>query len=157
MTALTLEQASRIIDGALQRALELELNPMTVAVLDSGGHLVAFKRQDRSGILRPDIAYGKAWGALGMSAGGQALAQRALAAPAFYTALASASHGRVIPVAGGVLVLNGEGEIIGAVGVSGDLPDNDELCAVHGIEGSGLVAATGEIRRHAQHAELPAG
>ena len=146
MTALRLEQASRIVDGALKRAAELQFKPMTVAVLDSGGHLVAFKRQDRSGILRPDIAYGKAWGALGMGAGGRSLAQRAAAAPAFYTALVGVSQGRIIPVAGGVLVLDSNAEVLGAVGVSGDLPDNDETCAVYGIEHVGLVACVGEIQ-----------
>jgi uncharacterized protein GlcG (DUF336 family) len=148
MTALTLEQAACIVDRALERAAELKLKPMSVAVLDGGGHLVAFKRQDRSGILRPNIAYGKAWGALGMGAGGRALAQRAQAAPAFFTALAGASYGRVIPVAGGVLVLDPNRDIIGAVGVSGDLPDNDENCAVYGIERAGLAAGTGEIDPH---------
>lgn len=145
MTTLSLEAASRIVDGALQRAVELKLKPMTVAVLDAGGHLVAFKRQDQSGILRPDIALGKAWGTLGMGAGGRALAQRAAAAPAFYAALVGASQGRVIPVAGGVLVLDTNREILGAVGVSGDLPDRDESCAIHGIELAGLLAGVGEI------------
>lgn len=145
MTTLTLEAASRIVDGALNRAGELGLKPMTVAVLDSGGHLVAFKRQDRSGILRPDIALGKAWGVLGMGVGGRALAQRAAHAPAFYAALVGASQGRVIPVAGGVLILDANKEILGAVGVSGDLPDNDESCAIHGIELAGLVPGVGEI------------
>ena len=146
MTTLSLEAASRIVDGALQRAEELKLKPMTVAVLDAGGHLIAFKRQDHSGILRPDIALGKAWGTLGMGAGGRALAQRATAAPAFYAALVGASQGRVIPVAGGVLILDTNREILGAVGVSGDVPDNDESCAVYGIELAGLLAGVGEIR-----------
>jgi uncharacterized protein GlcG (DUF336 family) len=145
MTTLTLEAASRIVDGALNRAVELGLKPMTVAVLDSGGHLVALKRQDRSGILRPDIALGKAWGVLGMGVGGRVLAQRAAHAPAFYAALVGASQGRVIPVAGGVLILDANKEILGAVGVSGDLPDNDESCAIHGIELAGLVPGVGEI------------
>jgi len=145
MTTLGLGEASRIVDGALNRATELALKPMTVAVLDCGGHLVAFKRQDRSGILRPDIAVGKAWGTLGMGAGGRSLAQRAAAAPAFYAALVGASQGRVIPVAGGVLVLDTNKEILGAVGVSGDLPDSDESCAIYGIEQAGLVAGTGEV------------
>ena len=146
MTTLRLEAASRIVEGALKRATELALKPMTVAVLDGGGHLVALKRQDHSGILRPDIAVGKAWGTLGMGAGGRSLALRAAAAPAFYAALAGASQGRVIPVAGGVLVLDTDREILGAVGVSGDIPDNDESCAIYGIEQAGLVAGTGEIR-----------
>jgi uncharacterized protein GlcG (DUF336 family) len=146
MTTLRLEAASRIVEGALKRAAELALKPMTVAVLDGGGHLIAFKRQDHSGILRPDIAVGKAWGTLGMGAGGRSLALRAAAAPAFYAALVGASQGRVIPVAGGVLVLDADREILGAVGVSGDIPDNDESCAIYGIEQAGLVAGTGEIR-----------
>jgi uncharacterized protein GlcG (DUF336 family) len=146
MTTLRLEAASRIVEGALKRAAELALKPMTVAVLDGGGHLIAFKRQDHSGILRPDIAVGKAWGTLGMGAGGRSLALRAAAAPAFYAALVGASQGRVIPVAGGVLVLDTDREILGAVGVSGDIPDNDESCAIYGIEQAGLVAGTGEIR-----------
>ena len=100
MTSLSLQQAEDIVDAGLDRARELGLKPLTIAVLDAGGHLVAFKRQDRSGILRPDIAQGKAWGALGMGLGGRALAQRAETAPAFFTALASVSHGRVVPVPG---------------------------------------------------------
>lgn len=148
MMALTLEQASVIVEGALKRAAEIGRRPMTVAVLDAGGYLVAFKRQNGSGILRPDIAHGKAWGALGMGVGSRALAERALTAPGFFTALASASHGRVIPVPGGVLVLDGRREIAGAVGVSGDLPDIDESCAIYGIEQAGLTAAAGEVTPH---------
>ena len=143
MTYLSLHQAEGIVDAGLDRARELGLKPLTIAVLDAGGHLVAFKRQDRSGILRPDIAQGKAWGALGMGLGGRALAQRAELAPAFFTSLASVSHGRIIPVPGGVLIRTADGDIVGAVGISGDLPDNDEACAVFGIERVGLVADGG--------------
>jgi uncharacterized protein GlcG (DUF336 family) len=143
MSQLNLELATRMIDGALEHAAGLKLHPLTVAVLDAGGHLVAFKRQDRSGILRPDIAQGKAWGALGMGAGGRSLSARAEKAPAFFTALASASHGRVIPVPGGVLVRTPDGEIVGAVGISGDQPAADEACAIHGIEMAHLVADPG--------------
>jgi uncharacterized protein GlcG (DUF336 family) len=142
MTNLSLHQAEGIVDAGLERARELGLKPLTIAVLDAGGHLVAFKRQDRSGILRPDIAQGKAWGALGMGLGGRALAQRAEMAPAFFTSLASVSHGRMVPVPGGVLI-RADGDIVGAVGISGDYPDNDEACAVFGIERVGLVADTG--------------
>lgn len=135
---LDLAAASRIVDAALAQARELKLKPITVAVLDAGGHLVAFKREDRSGILRPEIAIGKAWGALGMGCGSRQLAERAASHPQFLTALAAASGGRVFPAAGGVLVRDGEGRILGAVGVSGDLPDQDEACAVCGIEAAGL-------------------
>jgi uncharacterized protein GlcG (DUF336 family) len=143
MTYLSLHQAEDIVDAGLDRARELGLKPQTIAVLDAGGHLVAFKRHDKSGILRPDIAQGKAWGALGMGLGGRALAQRAEMAPAFFTSLASVSHGRIIPVPGGVLIRTADGDIVGAVGISGDLPDNDEACAVFGIERVGLVADGG--------------
>ena len=143
MTVLTLEQASQIVDAGLARAAELKFRPMTLAVLDAGGHLVAFKRQDRSGILRPEIAQGKAWGALGMGHGGRDLARRAIEAPAFYAAIAATSQGRVIPVGGGVLIRDADGDIIGAVGASGDHPDNDEACAVYGVEQIGLVADGG--------------
>ncbi|MEA3135522.1 MAG: hypothetical protein QOG17_3368 [Gammaproteobacteria bacterium] len=148
MTYLSLHQAEGIVDAGLDRARELGLKPLTIAVLDAGGHLVAFKRQDKSGILRPDIAQGKAWGALGMGLGGRALAQRAEMAPAFFTALASVSHGRIVPVPGGVLIRAADGDIVGAVGISGDHPDNDEACAVFGIERVGLVADGGVAEGH---------
>nr|WP_299853474.1 heme-binding protein [Sphingomonas bacterium] len=135
---LTLEQAARVVDAALEHADALRLNPLTVAVLDAGGHLLAFKRQDGAGILRPEIAIGKAWGTLGMGLGGRALAKRSEMAPAFYTALVGASGGRVIPVPGGVLIRGSAGDIVGAVGISGDMPDKDEACAVFGIEQAGL-------------------
>jgi uncharacterized protein GlcG (DUF336 family) len=144
MTQLTLEQAARIVDAALDHAATLKLHPLTVAVLDAGGHLVAFKRQDRSGILRPDIAQGKAWGALGMGLGGRSLRERSERAPAFFTALASVSQGRMVPVPGGVLIRSVEGDIVGAVGISGDHPDHDEACAVHAIALAQLVADPGE-------------
>jgi uncharacterized protein GlcG (DUF336 family) len=144
MNRISLDQATRIIDAALAHAGRLKLKPLSIAVLDAGGHLVAFKRQDGSAILRPQIAHGKAWGALGMGLGGRALAARAQKAPSFFTALASASDGRLIPGTGGVLIRSSQGEIIGAVGVSGDLPDHDEACAVRGIEEAGLAADPGE-------------
>jgi uncharacterized protein GlcG (DUF336 family) len=139
---ITLAQASIVVDAALSKARELECSPLAVAVADAGGHLVAFKREDRAGILRFDIAYGKAWGALGMGFGTRELAGRAASNPAFLTALAAASGGRIIPSPGGVLVLDGL-EVIGAVGVSGDTGDRDEECALAGIIAAGLAGQTG--------------
>ncbi len=139
---LTLDQASTIVDAALAKGRERGYQPLTVAVLDAGGHLVAFKRADDSGILRPQIAVGKAWGALGMGLSSRVLAERAQAMPAFFTALASASGGRMVPVPGGVLVRS-EGRIVGAVGISGDVSDADEECAVAGVEAAGLTPDTG--------------
>src|SRR5216117_3643873 len=103
---LTLAQASTIVDVALKKGRETNCAPLTVAVLDAGGHLVAFKREDRSGILRFDIAFGKAWGALGMGFGTRELAERSQKMPGFFAALSVASQGRLIPVPGGVLIKN---------------------------------------------------
>ncbi len=140
MTKLTLEQASGIIDAALARGAELGLSPLTVAVLDDGGHLIAFKRQDKSSIMRYEIASGKAWGALGMGRSSRDLAQLAEQRPMFVSALAAASAGRLVPVPGGVLVRDADSAVIGAVGISGDTSDNDEDCAIAGIKAVGLTA-----------------
>ena len=146
MATLSLDQASTILDAALAKAREMALAPMTVVVLDAGGHPVALKREDGSGILRVEIATGKAWGSLGIGSGSRVLADRVASGPAgaaFVAAAAAASGGRLIPVAGGVLIRGPEGEIVGAVGVSGDLSDKDETCAVAGIAAAGLKADTG--------------
>lgn len=135
---LTLAQASTIVDVALKTGRDAKFAPLTVAVLDAGGHLVAFKREDKSGILRFDIAFGKAWGALGMGFGSRTLAGRAPKQPAFFTALAAVSGGRLVPGAGGVLIRDDAGDVIGAVGISGDTSDNDEKCAIAGIEAAKL-------------------
>lgn len=140
MQIFSLNQASAIVDAALAYAREQACHPMTVAVLDAGGHLLALKREDGSGILRPQIAEAKAWGALGMGHGGRALAERATIAPAFYAALTDISGGRIAPVPGGVLVRDAQGHVVGAVGISGDHPDKDEACAMHGIGSVGLQA-----------------
>ncbi len=143
MASLTLAQASTIVDVALQKGRATNSAPLVAAVLDAGGHLVAFKREDKVGIMRFDIAYGKAWGALGMGFGSRQLAVRAATNPVFFSALAVASGGRFVPVPGGVLIRDAAGEIIGAVGVSGDVSDRDEECALAGIEAAGLKADPG--------------
>jgi uncharacterized protein GlcG (DUF336 family) len=143
MSMINLEQASIVVDVALRKGRELNCAPLTVAVLDVGGHLVAFKREDKSGLLRFDIAFAKAWGALGMGFGSRALAARAAKVPMFFTALAAVSGGRMVPVPGGVLIRNAAGDIIGAVGISGDTSDRDEMCAIAGIEAAGLRADPG--------------
>ena len=139
---MTLDIASRIADGVLAKRKEIGLKPLTVAVLDAGGHLVAFKREDSPAILRFDIAFGKAWGSLGMGVGSRELLARVQSVPHFIAAAQVASGGRLVPVPGGVLIRDEQG-VIGAVGVSGDTSDNDELCAVHAIEAVGLKAQTG--------------
>jgi uncharacterized protein GlcG (DUF336 family) len=141
--SVTLAQASTIVDAALAKGRETNSAPLTVAVLDAGGHLVAFKREDKSGLLRFDIAFGKAWGALGMGFGSRTLFERANATPQFFTMLAAASGGRIVTNPGGVLIRNSHGDVIGAVGISGDTSDRDEACAMAGIEAAGLKGDPG--------------
>ena len=140
MPKITLTQADAIIDAALQRGAETDCDPLSVAVLDDGGHLVAFRRQDNSGILRFEVATGKAYGALGMGRSSRALGGVAEQRPNFIQAVVSASGGRMVPVPGGVLVRDGAGSLLGAVGISGDTSDADEDCALAGIAAAGLVA-----------------
>jgi uncharacterized protein GlcG (DUF336 family) len=141
--SITLAQASVIVDAAIKKGRDTNCAPLSVAVLDAGGHLVAFKREDKSGILRFDVAFGKAWGALGMGFGSRTLFERANATPQFFTMLAAASQGRIVTNPGGVLIRNAGGDVIGAVGISGDTSDKDEVCAVAGVEAAGLKADPG--------------
>lgn len=134
---VTLEQATMIIDRALAKAREMNIRPLCVAVLDDGGNLKALKREDRASILRPQIAIGKAWGAIGMGESSRSLADRLKERPAFLGALSDMSGGKVVPVAGGVLIMDGN-VIIGAAGASGGTADEDETCVVAGIEAAGL-------------------
>jgi uncharacterized protein GlcG (DUF336 family) len=140
---ITLEQAQTIVDRALAHGQANDLNPLTVAVLDPGGAVVALARQDGSGNLRPDIAIAKAWGVLGLGMTNRAIAARAADSPEFFTSIAALAGGRILSVPGGVFVRDGDGGLLGAVGVSGDLSLNDEAAAVAGIEAAGLVAQTG--------------
>jgi uncharacterized protein GlcG (DUF336 family) len=140
--SIMLAKASVIVDAALKKGREIGCAPLTVVVVDAGGHIVAVKREDGAGILRFEIAYGKAWGSLGMGFGSRELAGRAANAPAFLTALAAASGGRVVPSPGGVLILD-DGKVIGAVGISGDSGDRDEECALAGIAAAGLAGKGG--------------
>jgi len=144
MDDLTLDTASLIVDKALEKRREMGFVPLTVAVLDAGGQLKVLKREDGSSLLRPEIAIGKAWGALGMGFGGRELARRASNNPVFFGALSDMSGGRMVPNPGAVLIRSDSGEILGAVGISGDKAGNDEICAVYGIEAAGLTADTGD-------------
>jgi uncharacterized protein GlcG (DUF336 family) len=143
---ITLQQATTIVEAALRKGRETGCAPLAVAVLDDGGHLKAFAREDGAGIIRPQIAVGKAWGALGMGFGSRALARRVAEQPqqqSFFVALNAMSEGRVVPAPGGVLIRDAAGAVIGAVGISGDVSDKDEACAVAGIAAAHLVGDTG--------------
>ncbi len=139
---LTLDKANLIADRTLAKARDAKYRPMCVAVLDDGGCLKVLKREDGASILRPDIAIGKAWGAVGMGESSRSLSERLKERPAFLGALSVMSQGKVVPVAGGVLIMDGadRNEILGAVGVSGGTAEEDEACAIDGIEAAGFVA-----------------
>lgn len=140
---LTLDQASTILRAALAEGTSRALAPLCVVVLDAGGHALALLRDERASNMRPEIATAKAAGCLGMGFGGRELAKRAQAAPGFYAAIGGLFAKGIVPVPGGVLIRDGEGRLLGAVGISGDTSDNDELCALAGIAAAGLVADTG--------------
>lgn len=145
-TPLPLATADQIIERALTIGREVGMLPLTVAVLDVGGNLIAFKREDGSGVLRGDVAIGKAWGALGMGVSSRHLRNRLADRPAFQGALAAASDGRFVPVPGGVLIVDSNREVVGAVGISGDTSDKDEYAAIGAVQAAGL----------ATHPETPA-
>lgn len=136
---LSLSNASDIVDAALRWARELKLRPVTVTVFDPGGHPLVIKREDGSGILRPQIAPAKAWGCLGTGRGGAPANRDA----AFIAALAVISDGRIAASRGSVLIRDAQGDLLDAVGVSGDRSENDEACAIAGIQHDGLAADAG--------------
>jgi len=136
---IILEMANAIIARAFEKGAEKKMKPLSVAVLDAGGHVIAFQRQDGASNLRFKMAHGKAYGALSLGIGSRAIYERAQAQHYFVNAVNAIAGGDLIPVPGGVLARNSKGDIIGAVGVTGDTSDNDEACAVAGIKSLGLV------------------
>ena len=139
---LSLETAQKIIEVTIAKGHELGIKPLTVAVLDAGGHLKALAREDGTSTLRPDIAEGKATGAIALGIGSRAIFNRAQEQPYFIQAMNGLTNGSLVPVPGGVLIRDNS-RIIGAVGVTGDSSDNDEICAIAGIEAAGLQADAG--------------
>lgn len=140
---LTLADAKRIIDQTLSAQAENGFKPMAVVVLGSAGTIKASESQDGTSLLRPKVAHGKAYGAIAIGLGSRALFERAKKEPFFIDAVNSLCDGALVPVPGGVLIRNSNGDLVGAVGVTGDTSDNDELCAVAGIEAAGFSADTG--------------
>lgn len=144
---LPLEQARTMIRETLAEGHRRGLQPLTVVVLDAGGHIVSLDREDGSGIRRMEVARGKAGAALGIGIGSGVVGERNQGRDAFLASVATASNGEFVPVPGGVLVLDDAQRIVGAVGVSGDASPEDQACAVAGIEaagyGAGLDAAGG--------------
>jgi uncharacterized protein GlcG (DUF336 family) len=145
--SVTLAQASSIVDATLKKARELKQMPQTIVVLDTGGHVVCAKREDGSGIIRFEVAIGRAFGALGMGWGSRTMMERAAQNPNFLTAIVAASGGRMVPNPAGVLIRNADNHILGTVGISGDTGDSDEIIALAGIEAAGLKADAGGAKK----------
>lgn len=135
---LTLEQAQHIIQVALTTSHELGYKPMGVAVVDAGGHLKAFAREDGASMFRFEIAQAKAWGAVGMGVSSRVLGARAKENPNFFVSLAATASGRFLPQTGAVLIKDAAGQILGAVGASGGSGDEDERICMAGVEAAGL-------------------
>ncbi|MEM1300502.1 MAG: heme-binding protein [Pseudomonadota bacterium] len=143
MAEITLRRARSIIKNALAKGRNAEMKPLAVIVLDAGGNIKAFEREDGASNYRFQVAHGKAHGAVGMGLGSRALFNRAEQQPYFVTAVGTLEGTSVVPVPGGVLVRDKKGALLGAVGISGDNSDNDELAAIAGIEAAGFVADPG--------------
>ena len=140
--SIGLETAKSITAGVRAAGKDHGLKPLTVVVLDAGGHVISVEREDGASNNRFEIAYGKAYGALALGMGSRSLMARAEQQPYFITSAAAAVGGKLVPVPGGVLVKDAAGTVIGCVGVSGDTSDNDELAAISGIESVSLVPQT---------------
>src|ERR1700690_159104 len=142
MTELTLDIARKILDAALAKAVEKKIKPLVITVLDARGAGRVTAAQDGTSLMRAEIAHGKAYGALALGMGSRALFQRAQEQAYFVSAVNTLAQGRLVPVPGGVLIQSG-GALLGAVGVSGDTSDNDEIGGIAGIEAAGLKANPG--------------
>ena len=145
MSELTLDIARKILDAALAKAVEKKIKPLVITVLDARGAVKVTAAQDGTSLMRAEIAHGKAYGALALGMGSRALFQRAQEQAYFVSAINTMAKGQLVPVPGGVLIQK-DGALLGAVGVSGDTSDNDEICAIAGIEAAGLKANPAQRR-----------
>ncbi len=140
MKPLSLEKANIIINTATQKARQLNMAPITIVVLDEAGHMKAMQREDGATMIRQQIATAKAWGAVSMGISSRSLASVAEKRPDFMNALIGITDGKIMPVPGGVLIRDTKNNVLGAVGISGDVSDQDERCAIAGIEAVGFIA-----------------
>ena len=144
MHRLTLAQANALIEAAFAKGAELGLKPLTAAVLDPGGYLIAAQRQDTCSNIRVKLAQGKAAGALALGMSSRAIGKMAEERPHFIASISGMGEGGMVPAGGGVIIADGAdeqgGTILGAIGVTGDTSDNDEACALAAIESAGLRA-----------------
>jgi uncharacterized protein GlcG (DUF336 family) len=140
MSPVGLDFANKIIIAALTKGRELGLRPLSVAVLDPGGHLIAFQRSDGTSTLRPQIAIAKAAGALALGISSRKISELAAERPTFFGSVCGLSEKGMVPAAGGLLIADADGTLLGAVGVTGDHSDQDEICAIAGLQACGLRA-----------------
>jgi len=140
MSKLTLKQANTIVEKAFAKAREMKIKPLGVVVLDESGNIVSAQREDGASMFRLDVAKGKAWAAVAMSASSRALGKRAKDNPNFFVALAATAGGKFLPQTGAALIKDKDGATIGSAGASGGTGDEDEACCVTGIEAAGLTA-----------------
>jgi uncharacterized protein GlcG (DUF336 family) len=138
MSVLTLEQANRIIAAVLKRGAELDCRPLSVIVVEAGCKVKAFQKEDGSSMVRFEMAFGKAYAALAMGRSSKLVKVRAEEKPIFMRYLQSATGDQIFPEGGGLQIRNEDGEVIGAVGVTGDTEDRDEELAAYGIRAAGL-------------------
>ena len=138
MSALTLEQANRIIAAVLKRGAEVDCRPLSVIVVEPGCKVKAFQKEDGSSMIRFEMAFGKAYAALAMGRSSKLVKVRAEEKPMFMRYLQSATGDQIFPEGGGLQIRNAAGEVIGAVGVTGDTEDRDEELAAYGIRTAGL-------------------
>ena len=138
MSAINLDQAGRIIDAVLARGRELDCRPLSVVITDIGANVTAFKKEDGSAMLRFEMALGKAYAALALGRSSSLVRARAEERPLFMRYLMEAADGRIFAEGGGMLIRDGRCEVIGAVGVTGDVETRDEELAAHGIRSAGL-------------------
>lgn len=137
---ITLAKANTIIAAAFEKARAAGMKPLSCVVTDAGGHVIAFQRQDGTSYMRLQIALGKASGALALGVNSRRIGEMAAERPSFIASLGHVAPAGILPVAGGVIVKGGDGIAIGAVGVTGDTSDNDEIAAMAGIAAAGLIA-----------------
>jgi uncharacterized protein GlcG (DUF336 family) len=138
MSAITLKQAERVIDAILARGRELECRPLSVIITDPGARITAFKKEDGSSMMRFEMALGKAFAALALGRSSSLVHARADERPLFMNFLIGASGGQLFPEGGGMLIRDQSGELIGAVGVTGETEQRDEELAAYGIRAAGL-------------------
>ena len=138
MTMISLEQSNRIITAIFERGGELGCRPLSVVVVESGAKVKAFQKEDGSAMMRFEMAYGKAYAALALGRSSSLVRVRTEERPLFMQYLIRASDDQIFPEGGGMLIRDEDGEVIGAVGVTGDTQERDEELAAHGIHAAGL-------------------